>query len=185
MPKGVEIDALDPESDLDDELFRDLEAFVLVPDWNESISRVDAIQFLLEEWTDLPPKGLAPWRSRHGDEELRLDYARDGTLRRARSVKPKRPAGSVPRGLVRSLTQQVLQGTRSIRFAKWFGVSLLVGEWKGLLVDYEKLVGHLLMVHGVRPAALRRDADALTPVHAVLHQRDLASPDDLDAKATD
>jgi hypothetical protein len=87
------------------------------------------------------------------------------------------PSGAVPAGkaieipghLVSSLITQILDRPRQQRYATFMATSHLVDDWYSLLLDGEKLLGHMLLVHSAPNEVVAQSTADLWSAHSKLH----------------
>jgi hypothetical protein len=167
----IEID-LDPYANLPRPLSSELERFILGTDHDEALNRVDAIQLLLEDWDDLDDEEIPTWIAEHGDRDFSLITAEDGSWRATDTSEPQalgaREKVVLPQQVIELFCEEVLRQDNDTMVARRESIRDLVGEWLGLLVDDEKLVGHLLLVHNAQ-WPLNGDQDELLALHGRYH----------------
>lgn len=146
---------------------------MLVPDPDDAMARVDAIEFVLEEWDDLEEDDeVATWDRRSG-RPLLLVRDEDGNVVDADDLDEDGGCGEVivevPEEFPRLLAHQVIRQGDQVRIASIEAIRTLVGEWGALLVDDEKMLGHLLLHHHAPEVVVGQDHDEQIAIHARLH----------------
>jgi hypothetical protein len=84
------------------------------------------------------------------------------------------PGGPLDEEVVAELERSLLLLPMRVRLEALVAAAALVDGWSDLLADHEKLVGHLLLKHGVTAADLPHDLVA--DQHAALHAGDPGHP---------
>jgi hypothetical protein len=161
-----------PERNLPRGLFHSLEEFVLTDDWEEADIRVDGLEFLLSEWLELgSDKRISHWVEKHRGKDFIVQSTDDGTMVQARILDAERSPSVIPTRLVDHLIRSVLAQPEKTRWLRHISTMALVGEWEQLVLDEEKLLGHLLLVHQLEPPSLKGDSDGNFALHSEIHKR--------------
>jgi hypothetical protein len=162
-----------PQEAVPKRLFHALEEFILIDDWDKASDRVIALELLLRQ--SYGPLGrdrdIARWVDKNRGRDFILGQTDDGTLFHRRNVNPRRPAAIVPRRLVDQLIRDILTQPTETRDLREGATSWLVSEWDQLVLDNEKLSGHLLRVHQIDPHLLTGDIDRLVVRHSQIHAK--------------
>ena len=80
-------------------------------------------------------------------------------------------AVEVPARLVNSLITQILELPRQERYAAFMATRHLMDNWFDLVLDGEKLLGHMLRVHSSPNEVISRSDDDLWAAHSKLHEK--------------
>ena len=164
----IEMDS-DPYAELPPTTTRALVEFVLLSDWETAMKRLDALQAFLSEWRDIEdePELEQAWIDDHKRRSYVVYLEGDGSFTQSRTALEH---GSIPIELVDLLLEQVMSQGEVDQIARVAALEDIVGEWMALLTDDEKLLGHLIKVHGVGMEARDLDGGALFALHAELHE---------------
>jgi hypothetical protein len=164
-----------PYDDVPDELAQALEDYLLVSDENDLIedpSRMDAVRLLFVQLDEIhdEPRQRSRWVASHRDRSFRVDVGEKGYIREAPSSGDHNgKAIEVPGHLVNSLIAQILERPRQERYAAYMATSHLVDNWYDLVLDGEKLLGHMLRVHSTPNESVTQSNDDLWAAHSRLH----------------
>jgi hypothetical protein len=155
---------------LSPELLAELEAFVLIESWDLALSRAETLEFLADTLQDLEDDtGVEDWVAEYGDRDFHLAQERDGRLVISDVFPVTGVVGFIPRALVRLLSRELLDQPEDDRETWVESLSDLASEWLSLLSDEEKMVGHLVLAHGLGLDVLAEDQASLVAAHAGLH----------------
>ena len=153
-------------------VFDAVEAFLLIDEWEEASNRVDALEWLFKEALDLyRDKAIARWVEKNRGKDFILGATADGTLLHRRNVVPRRIEGVVPKQLVDYLIRSILSRPEEIRDLREGAITSLIGEWEQLILDDEKLVGHLFRVHRIESRYLTGELNPLVSRHSQIHTK--------------
>jgi hypothetical protein len=83
------------------------------------------------------------------------------------ALAPHRPDPRLDEAFVAELERELLLLPMRVRLEALIAAEELVSTWNDLLLDHEKCLGHLVLVHGTTPADLSHEA--LVDEHAALH----------------
>jgi hypothetical protein len=165
-PRSDEVEtSLDPYDDLTPRVAASLEAVVLrAPTYEAASAALEALEYIVAEWDELEDDALPIWASANAGRPL--------TLGRDSLGNPERSEGgastiSLSAEVVNLLISDVLASAPDARVAAIEAIRELAGEWGALLVDDEKLVGHLILKHHHVPGTA--DPDILLQMHAECH----------------
>lgn len=169
---SVEYDP-DPYVELPSSVTSALEGFILIEDWQLACERIDAIEALLEEgWAQLGGEDdLSGWLNGFEGMPYVLIEGPDGSW-----IRPTGPHQvevhkvEIPNELLGILSDDVLTASEPDRSGRMHSLSGLVGEWMGLFVDQEKLLGHLLKAHSQPAQLVGADDVELARAHADIHR---------------
>ena len=157
----------DPQDGLPAKLLGVVEAFALVPEEDRSLSRLYLLADLLHEWLDVQGDSKASrlWATRHAELLYPLpgsDPEPPGLVQS--EVISGDPLGAMIRGVL-----LVRQADRTLR---WECLQDIVLEWRRLVSDAEKLLGHLLLTHSEPAEVVTLGTAGWIARHADIH-RDL------------
>jgi hypothetical protein len=155
----------DPQDGLPIKLLRVVEAFALVPEEDESLSRLHLLADLLHEWLDVQGNGKASrlWASRHAQ----LLYPLRGSDPEPPGLVPAEAiSGEVLGAMIRGILL-VRQADRTLR---WECLRDIVLEWRRLVSDAEKLLGHLLLTHKEPAETVTLGTSGWIVRHADIHR---------------
>lgn len=141
-----------PGSDLPEELVRAIEAFLLHRDQDEASRRVELL-FLAHQAVFLDDESSDPWIKRVEE----IERAGSNSFGDSQTLAP------LMRMYLSPETDPDLVASR------WDSISDLIGECGDLVVDREKLIGHLLIVHNGSIDLLDLADPELVAHHAVFH----------------
>jgi hypothetical protein len=161
------------------DLLAAVEDFVLMDDLVVGTQRADAIQFLLNLLLDAgSPAEIESFVRNHEGSDFTLVNDPNGILKPLADMEASsRETVTIPKALFSSLAREIMtfpdEDERAVREAS---LREAIGEATGWLVDQEKLLGHLLLAHGIKTEGTQRDHDSLLTVHAGFHR--MAQPGD-------
>lgn len=146
-----------------------LTAFILVDDFDLATQRIEGLQVLLEEWDECHSMSdFDLWKDMYGRRSLILERDERGNLHRGGSLDPSAPV--VPESVVAALARSVLPEGPTDRVRRIEGFRELLADWEPYFTDEEKLLGHLVRVHGLDKSALFvAPHDHLLKWHAKAH----------------
>lgn len=163
---------------LPQELVSLLEQTVLLRSRRESMTRIDSLKLLAEIWQELDENeegGLSRWIARHGSADLRIRRNPNGSLspvpRRA-TINEEAIATTIPKALVAELMRNIAEVRQETRYQRIAEIEYLLGEWESLMMDPEKMLGHLIVFHGINELEqVSGESHAgLTRLHSQLHR---------------
>lgn len=156
-PSGV-VHTVAGYMEVPDRLRRLIESHLAVADWDDALSRADAIGHLVGEWQDEAleettsandiPDGPACEPADHEAHVPVVDHAVEAELRTARD-------------------DTALADRPDLLGA----VGALVDEWQRYCLDDEKLLGHLIAAHGATDQARELAHEELFALHAAKHHQ--------------
>jgi hypothetical protein len=158
------------EVPLSAELRAELGSFVLIEDWDLSVSRAETLDVLADALQELEDDASTEeWVAEYGERDFHLAQERDGRLVISDVFPVAGVVGFIPKALVRLLTRELLAQAEEDREGWVESLSDLVSEWLSLLSDEEKMVGHLIRAHGLGAEDTDEDHAGLIARHAGLH----------------
>jgi hypothetical protein len=166
-----------PYDDVPEELAKALEDYVLVADENDLLDdpgRMVALKLLFEQLDEIydEPRQRSKWAASHGNRGFKVDMGDDGSFREVPlRADHQGKAVEVPVHLVNSLITQILELPRQERYAAFMATRHLMDNWFDLVLDGEKLLGHMLRVHSAPNEVISRSDDDLWAAHSKLHKK--------------
>ena len=162
--------ALDPYQGLPVAVSRALEQSLLLPEFECGTARLEAMEFLIEQWDELDgEEQVAKWAARHAYRDLLLERREDGVLIEG-TARGERGL-EVSSDLLSILISEVLKQPAEVRLARSESIRDLLGEWTAHYVDEEKILGHLLRHHSAGFATIDMSHDELISLHSAMHAR--------------
>lgn len=147
----------DPHAFVPDRVIRALELLLLIPDWGKASASFDAMGAFFEDLNErVPPPGPGDLSEK---EEEELEHDEEGVA----------SFESLPPDLIALLERELLSSDPRETLLRIGCAERIVYEWQGLLVDREKLLGHLLIEHDGQPEWSTKDEDWLYARHSELH----------------
>jgi hypothetical protein len=166
-----------PYHDVPEDLAKALEDYLLVSDEDDLLedpSRMDAVRLLFVQLDEIydEPRQRSRWAAAHRDRGFRVGVGDNGYIRELPlSGDHEGKAIEVPDHLVNSLITQILERSRQERYAAFMATSHLVDDWYDLVLDGEKLLGHLLRVHLAPNESISQSNGDLWSAHSKLHRK--------------
>jgi hypothetical protein len=161
--------SLDPYDDLPESLAEALEDYIILePNSEVASEHAEALEFVIREWDDLEDDDLGSWALRRKGRPLFIGTDPRGVYVEADSISAKIV---IPESLMTLIAEQVAEAPYEVREKARAAMQELVGEWGHLLVDDEKLLGHLILIHGESDELASRSGDELIIKHVECHQR--------------
>lgn len=158
---GTWIDALGPS------VVEVLESFVLIDDAPTAWARLDALQYLIDDFDDASDDDRETWMNRRMGRPFHLGAASDGSF--VETEAQSAALSTVPTSLVELLISEVFDCAHDDQPPAQWAIRFVIADWYRLLVDDEKLVGHLVRHHDVS-FGLDEDHFALIRRHAEVHR---------------
>lgn len=158
----------DPEKDLPHELVVVLEQAILVPDPEAGAELIKALELFVEAWREFEDTDEAEsWADQFGKSDLVVQKSADGTIVLSNQGTPY---VTVSRNCVELLADLVLRQDEAERVARIEALADMLGNWMLLLVDDEKLIGHLVKIHGAGSEIGTFDHEDLCNMHSAFHK---------------
>lgn len=157
-------------------LSRALEDYVLVSDEGDLVDdpgRMDALNLLFDQLDRIydEPRLRSKWVAAHRNRGFRVGKGDDGSLHEV-SLRSGHMGITVevPEHLVNSLITQVLDRPRQERYDAFASTSDLMRSWFNLVLDGEKLLGHMVRTHSAGDLIGGSD-EGLWAAHSTLHKK--------------
>ena len=134
----------------------------------------DALKLLFEQLDEIhdEPRPRSKWVATHRNRGFRVSVGDNGYFREVpMRGRRKGKVVEVPDQLVNSLIALVLQLPRQERYAAFMATRNLVHSWFDLVLDGEKLLGHMLRVHSASNGVIGRSDERLWAAHSKLHAK--------------
>jgi len=166
-----------PYDDVPVELAKALEDYVLVTDDIEVLDdpgRMDALSLLFEQLDEIydEPRARSKWTASHRGRGLRVGIRDDGSFHEvALGGAHKGEAVEVPGHLVNILITQILERPRQARHEAFAATRDLVWNWFDLVLDGEKLLGHMLITHAASSELISASDEEVWAAHSKLHEK--------------
>lgn len=177
QPKLVKdfIDLGPYETALPEELVYLIEGFIVGSGKEIGLQRLDASRLLVESWQEqlegqhqrLPLDGSAPiYVRKQSDGSFLLGEVNEGSDGIIE-------AATIPAPLLRGVASVFQDEKASQSLVKLEDLSYLLSRWEDLLIDIEKLLGHLCLSHSYKDVDLLLSHShlELTKLHGRLHQK--------------
>jgi hypothetical protein len=150
----------DPAAGLPRNVLLSLESWIFSVDELIGVARCEGITELLAEWGNLDTTDSArEWAQSNRSKPVTQAVATDP------AEGAQRPHGQ----LLNLLIKRVLLAVPDDRALRTSCLRELIAEWYATMIDAEKLLGHLLRVHGAHSAIVGWSDESLAGHHAQLH----------------
>jgi hypothetical protein len=149
----------------------ELEAFVLIENWELAVSRAETLDFLVDSLRELEDEdAVDEWVRQYGNRDFHLSQERDGRLV-ITDVFPSSGLllGLVPKIVIGPIFAELSAQSEDDREGWLESLADLIGDWLLLLTDEEKIVGHLIRAHEVAAEDVAGGHEELVATHASLH----------------
>jgi hypothetical protein len=155
-----------------------VEDYVLASRRDVALGRIDALKALVDEWEELadankhfPPD--VPERERGPMVAVRMENGGLRLTSREDTEPRSRIVATIPQRLLKMLADRLSSVDTSQGLVLLGDLSYLLGRWEELVIDMEKLVGHLILAHDIRDldAMLGSSHAKLVATHSRLHRR--------------
>jgi hypothetical protein len=149
----------------------ELEAFVLIENWELAVSRAETLDFLVDSLRELEDEdAVDQWIGQYGNRDFHLSQERDGRLV-ITDVFPSSGLllGLVPKIVIGPIFAELSAQSEDDREGWLESLADLIGDWLLLLTDEEKIVGHLIRAHEVAAEDVAGGHEELVATHAGLH----------------
>jgi hypothetical protein len=166
-----------PYDHVPEDLSRALEDYVLVSDEGDLIDdpgRMDVLNLLFDQLDEIydEPRLRSKWIAAHRNRGFTVGSGDDGSLHEGSlQVGHKGITVEVPDHLVNSLITQVLDRPRQERHEAFAATRDLVQNWFDLVLDGEKLLGHMLRTHSASSDLVGTSDEDLWAAHSTLHKK--------------
>jgi hypothetical protein len=164
-----------PYDDVPEGLAEALEEYILTPNHDDlygNPGRMGAVNLLFDQLTEIfDDRRLRPkWEAVHKDRGFKVAPDENGAFREAALIgHEKTEVAEVPDHIINALISEVLGKPRQERYAALMATNHLVNEWIDLVIDGEKLLGHLLRVHASSTEVATLPDSDLWSIHSRLH----------------
>jgi len=165
-----------PYDDVPEKLAKALEEYVLVSDdivLLDDPGRMDALGLLIEQLEEIydEPRARSKWAASHRGRGFRVGMRDDGSFHEvALGGDHEGDAVEVPDYLVNILITQILERPRQARHEAFAATRDLVWNWFDLVLDGEKLLGHMVLTHGASSELIRASDEEAWAAHSKLHE---------------
>lgn len=164
----------DPFEVLPLHLIQDLEAFAFEDlQWEAQDARIETLLYLCEVWSNIAfdEGAVARVCDRSNIGDYILDQREDGVLVPLTKESGNDSVYVIPAKLFETLKLEILAKSLNQRIDRIENLTTLIKDWQEILLDLEKLVGHLLIAHEYSTRRNDIEMDSLRKIHAAAHRK--------------
>jgi hypothetical protein len=166
---------VDPYNGIPRRVAEVLDRFIIPAAYEAATDAQDALELLLASWGGLEdPDAIERWVALHGGKSWVAARDSTGRLEESQSSTFDLESGSaivIPSQVISTLQTVLEVANADERFIGVDSLDMIVLQTRAVYIDDEKLLGHLVITHGVPLADIGRTDDERLAQHSAIHWR--------------